>query len=116
MWDGSSGRTGGRCLRTRSRTLDLNLQTKLPRVLQERESKMEGMVMMGGDEVGAEDLCRSRRGIRFSLPNGMECVLNEHGIAEVPAMRAAGDFNLEEELGRAAQFTLEPVLQAKEKA
>jgi hypothetical protein len=37
----------------------------------------------------------------------MECVLNEHGIAQVPAMRAAGDFNLEEELSRAAQFTLE---------
>jgi hypothetical protein len=54
--------------------------------------------------------------IRFSLSNGMECVLNEHGIAQVPAMRAAGDFNLEEELGRAAQFTLEPVPQAKEKA
>jgi hypothetical protein len=46
--------------------------------------------------------------IRFPLSNGMECVLNEHGIAQVPAMRAAGDFNLEEELGRAAQFTLEP--------
>jgi len=45
--------------------------------------------------------------IRFSLSNGMECVLNEHGIAQVPAMRAAGDFNLEEELSRASQFTLE---------
>ena len=46
--------------------------------------------------------------IRFSLSNGMECVLNEHGIAQVPAMRAVGDFNLEEELSRASQFTLEP--------
>jgi len=37
----------------------------------------------------------------------MECVLSEHGVAQVPAMRAAGNFNLEEELAQAMQFTLE---------
>ena len=26
--------------------------------------------------------------IRFPLSNGMECVVNEHGIAQVPALRA----------------------------
>ena len=46
--------------------------------------------------------------IRFPLSNGMECVLNEQGIAQIPAQRAALGLNLEEELARAAQFTLEP--------
>jgi hypothetical protein len=51
--------------------------------------------------------------IRFPLSNGMECLLNEHGIAEVPGMRAAGDINLEEELARAPQFTLESAAPAE---
>ena len=51
--------------------------------------------------------------IRFALSNGMECVLNEHGIAEVPALRAPGDFNLEQELARAQQFTLESAAPAE---
>lgn len=46
---------------------------------------------------------------RFPLSNGLECVLNEHGIAEIPALKAVPDFNLEDELARAAQFTMEPV-------
>ena len=46
---------------------------------------------------------------RFPLSNGMECVLNEHGIAEIPALKAVPDFDLEDELARAAQFTMEPV-------
>jgi hypothetical protein len=46
--------------------------------------------------------------IRFTLSNGMECVLNEHGIAQVPALHAIPGFNLEAELAQAAQFTLEP--------
>jgi hypothetical protein len=51
--------------------------------------------------------------IRFPLSNGMECVLNEHGVAQIPAMRARGDFNLEEELARAQQFTLESAAPAE---
>ena len=46
--------------------------------------------------------------IRFPLSGGLECVVNEHGIAQVPALRSIPDFNLEEELARAPQFTLEP--------
>ena len=42
--------------------------------------------------------------IRFPLSNGMECVVNEHGIAQVPALRAVPAFNLEEELGGAQAF------------
>ena len=50
---------------------------------------------------------KSSTRIRFPLSNGMECIVSEHGVAQVPAMRAAGGFNLEDELTRAAQFTLE---------
>jgi hypothetical protein len=45
--------------------------------------------------------------IRFSLSNGMECVVNEHGIAQVPALRAVPTFNLEEELVGAQSFVTE---------
>jgi hypothetical protein len=46
---------------------------------------------------------------RFPLSNGMECVLNEHGIAEIPALQSVPNFDLEEELARAPHFTMEPV-------
>jgi hypothetical protein len=45
--------------------------------------------------------------IRFPLSNGMECVLNEHGIAQVPALRAVPAFNLEDELAGAREFVVE---------
>jgi hypothetical protein len=45
---------------------------------------------------------------RFRLSNGLECVLNEHGIAEIPALKTVPDFDLEDELARVAQFTMEP--------
>lgn len=53
--------------------------------------------------------------VRFSLQNGMECVINEHGVAHVPALKSVPDFNLEHELTAARQFVLEPVLGAGEK-
>jgi len=46
--------------------------------------------------------------IRFPLSNGMECVVNEHGIAQVPALRAVPAFNLEEELVAVQAFVVEP--------
>jgi hypothetical protein len=46
--------------------------------------------------------------IRFPLSNGMECVVNEHGIAQVPALRAVPAFNLEEELVGVQAFVVEP--------
>lgn len=46
--------------------------------------------------------------IRFQLPNGMECVVSEHGVARVPGLRHAPDFNLEEELAAISAFVLEP--------
>ncbi len=47
--------------------------------------------------------------IRFQLPNGMECVITEHGMAQVPALQRIPDFNLEHELESIPSFVLEPV-------
>jgi hypothetical protein len=52
---------------------------------------------------------RKQLRIRFELRNGMECVITEHGLAQVPALHRVPDFNLEEELGSVSQFVLEPV-------
>ena len=41
---------------------------------------------------------KKRLKIHFRLKNGMECIVNEQGIATVPALKAVPDFNLEEEL------------------
>ncbi len=46
--------------------------------------------------------------IRFSLPDGKECLVDERGVARVAALRAAPDFNLEEEAAQARSFTVEP--------
>jgi hypothetical protein len=46
--------------------------------------------------------------IRFRLGCGLECVVTEHGIAQVPGLRAIPDFNLEQELASASEFVLEP--------
>jgi hypothetical protein len=47
---------------------------------------------------------RRQTRIRFLLANGMECVLNEHGVAQVPALHGIPDFNLEQELAAAREF------------
>ena len=46
--------------------------------------------------------------IHFRLKNGMECIMNEQGIATIPDLKAIPDFNLEEELESAAGFLIEP--------
>jgi hypothetical protein len=46
--------------------------------------------------------------IHFRLQNGMECVVNELGVALVPGLHSAPDFNLDTELAGAAEFLLEP--------
>lgn len=51
---------------------------------------------------------RKQLKIRFRLQNGMECVITEHGIAQVPELKGIPDFNLEQELLSAGQFLLEP--------
>jgi len=37
----------------------------------------------------------------------MECVVSEHGIAQVPGLNTRAEFNLEQELAEAAEFLLE---------
>jgi len=49
--------------------------------------------------------------IRFQISNGMECVITEHGVAQVPALSRAPDFNLEQELVSIPGFLLEPAVQ-----
>ena len=51
---------------------------------------------------------KKRLRIRFALSNGMECVVNEQGVAQVPELRARPAFDLEEELAAAGEFLLEP--------
>jgi len=50
---------------------------------------------------------RKQTRIRFPLANGMECVLNEHGVAQVPALKGVPDFSLEKELAAAQHFQLD---------
>jgi hypothetical protein len=52
---------------------------------------------------------KKQQKIRFSLKNGMECVMDERGVALVPGLDRAPDFNLERELESAATFILEPL-------
>jgi hypothetical protein len=49
--------------------------------------------------------------IRFQLPNGLECVITERGVAQVSALRRPPDFNLEQELVSISEFVLDPAAQ-----
>ena len=55
---------------------------------------------------------RQQSRIHFRLVNGMECVVDERGVARVPALRSTPDFNLEQELTTASEFSVEPVAAA----
>ena len=52
---------------------------------------------------------RKQSRIHFKLRNGLECVVNEDGIAQLPGFRGIPDFNLEEELAAAGEFLVEPL-------
>lgn len=52
---------------------------------------------------------REQLRIHFRLRNGMECIVTEHGIAQVPGIKGVPGFNLEDELASAGEFLLEPV-------
>ena len=52
---------------------------------------------------------RKRSQIRFSLKNGMQCVINETGVARVPELKSVPEFNLEQEAAEATQFVVEAV-------
>jgi hypothetical protein len=53
---------------------------------------------------------RQHSRIHFKLRNGMECIIGEDGIAQVPGLHGVPNFNLEEELGAATEFLVEPVV------
>jgi hypothetical protein len=46
--------------------------------------------------------------IRFAITGGLECVINEHGIAQVPGLHGIPKFDLESELAEAREFRFEP--------
>src|SRR5215467_9164742 len=58
---------------------------------------------------------RKQYRIHFRLRNDLECVISEQGIARVPTLKRAPDFNLEEELAAAGEFLLEPVAAGEHK-
>jgi len=45
--------------------------------------------------------------VHFHLENGMECIIDEHGLAQIPALNKVPDFNLEQELVAVREFVLE---------
>jgi hypothetical protein len=51
--------------------------------------------------------------IRFQLSNGMECVVTEHGVAQIPTLAHTPNFNVEQELASVSQFMLEPAVAVK---
>ena len=50
---------------------------------------------------------RQQTRIRFPLTNGLECVVTEQGVAQVPELKSVPDFNLEQELAAARCFRLD---------
>jgi len=52
---------------------------------------------------------KQRSRIHFAIAGGLECVVTEHGIAQVPGLREVPRFNLETELAASREFRLEPV-------
>jgi hypothetical protein len=56
---------------------------------------------------------RRQTRISFRLRNGLECVITEHGVAKVAALKGVPDFNLEQELASASSFLLDPVAVGK---
>ena len=51
---------------------------------------------------------RRRMRVCFRIAQGLECVVTEHGVAKVPGLAGAPDFNLEEDLAGAREFRLDP--------
>ena len=45
--------------------------------------------------------------VRFPLSNGGECVIDHHGLARVPGLTGPTDVSLEQEFGKAQQFSIE---------
>ena len=44
--------------------------------------------------------------IEFSTASGLDCIIDEHGIARVPELKAAPDFTMTNEFDNATTFVL----------
>ena len=51
--------------------------------------------------------------IRFQLSNGLECVVTERGLAQIPSLAHTADFNVEQELATVSRFLIEPAVVSK---
>jgi hypothetical protein len=52
---------------------------------------------------------RQRVSIRFTVPAAGECLVDGHGVAKIPSLRAAPGFDLETSLGSVEEFVLDPI-------
>ncbi len=59
---------------------------------------------------------RKQTRIRFDVPGGLQCVVTEHGIAQVPGLSRVPDFSLDDIAQNSASFTLEPLRGTPERA
>jgi hypothetical protein len=50
---------------------------------------------------------RQKLRVGFALSNGMECVVDEHGISRIPRLNGPLDLNVETELAQASRFTMQ---------
>ncbi len=55
----------------------------------------------------------NRLRIRFALPSGVECCMDEHGILKIPSLRSAPDFNVETLLPSVENFSLDPIQEGR---
>jgi hypothetical protein len=58
---------------------------------------------------------KKRLRIHFQLQNGLECIIDEHGLAQIPALNKVPDFNLEQELVSVSEFVLEMLRETDKK-
>lgn len=50
---------------------------------------------------------RKQLRIRCQLPNGMECVIDEHGLAQIPGLKSIPDFNIQDSIEGVERFRIE---------
>jgi hypothetical protein len=52
---------------------------------------------------------KKKQRVKFRLKNGLECIVNEDGVALIPGLDRVPDFNLDQELKDAVSFVIELV-------
>jgi hypothetical protein len=50
---------------------------------------------------------KKKQRVRFRLKNGLDCIVNEDGVALIPGLDRVPDFNLDRELTDVISFTIE---------